>query len=335
MAGEDAKRLSGQDNAVDFFKDFKIAQTEVFEWLRDEYRSFHREPTRVQRDVDAVNGDTWYKNYQIKECEGSDKSSLCNGAHVKHEQSKNEKHAPEISELFDELDGKDKATWSGRARSEGELQQPANRRVDNDDSATRINDKNMKVEHLLPLSHHHELSGSNYSPSQLNVEARLSAKQFLAKQQNAIHEIEMKHQHLPNADGGEEQTLSKSQAKQLNENQLRPASSNSNFPSMLNVDTSSGKRKRSSGQPQHFDDQSSPEKNDLFDEVDEKLSKKEQQGFETLHRVKRRDVKLNEINRIMEQESKEFKKFLQSQFNETGSGENNKTLSSFSFISLI
>src|SRR5690349_12028008 len=239
-----------------------MAQTEVFEWLRDEYRS-HGVPTRVQRDVDAVNGDTWYKNYQIKECEGSNKSSFCNGAHVKHEQeSKTEKHVPEISDLFDELDERDKASWS--RRDDGEQQKSTHR--EDDDSGKRINDKNMKLEHLFPVSKHHELSGSNYSLDQLNVEARLSAKQFLAKQQNAIHEIEMKHQHLPNADD-EKATLNK--PIQLNENQLRPTSSNSNFPLMLNIDTSSSKRKRSSGQPQHFDDQSSPKKNDLFDEVDE------------------------------------------------------------------
>lgn len=310
IVGRDALH-SGQEDAADFFKDFKTAQMEVFEWLRNEYR-YNGAPKRVQRDVDAVSGDTWYKNYQIKECEGSDKSSFCNGAYVKHEQDKSEKHVPEISELFD------KTTWSGRARDGGELKEPSHR-VDNDDFAKRINDKNMKVEHLFPLSYHHELSGSNYSfLNQLNVDARLSAKQFLAKQQNAIHEIEMKHQHLPN-DADDEETPSKKLAE-LNENQLRPASSNSNFPSAFNIDTSSNKRKRSSsGQPQHFDDQSSQKKNDLFDEVNEKLSKKEQQGFETLLRVKRssrRDVNMNEINRMMEKESMELKKFLKSETNE-------------------
>lgn len=316
IVGEDALH-SGQEDAVDFFKNFETAQTEVFEWLRNEYRS-HGAPKRVRRDVDAVSGDTWYKNYQIKECERSDKSSFCNVAQLKHEQDKNEKHAPEISELFDELNEKDKTTWSGQARDGRELREPSHR-VDDNDFAKRINDKNMKVEHLLPLSYHHELSGSNYSLNQFNAEARLSAKQFLAKEQNAIHEIEMKHQHLPSA-ADDEGTPSQNPVE-LNENQLRSASSNSNFPSKLNIDTSSGKRKRSPGQPQHFDDQSSQKKNDLFDEVDQKLSKKEQQGFGTLLRVKRRDVNKNEINRMMEKESIEFKKFLKSQTIEVDSGE--------------
>lgn len=321
IAGEDALH-SGQGDAIDFFKDFETEQKEVFEWLRDEYRS-HGVPMRVQRDVDAINGDTWYLNYQIKECEGNDKSSLCNGAHVKQSGKNGEKHAPEISDLFDDSDKGDKATWSGRARGDdGKLQEPVARREDDDDSARRINDKNMELAHLFPVGFHHELSRSNYSLSQLNVEARLSAKQFLAKQQNAIHEIEMKHQHLHD----DEDTPSQKPAE-LNDNQLRPASSNSNFPLGLNVDTSSGKRKRSSGQPQHFDDQSSQKKNDLLNEVDEKLSKKEQQGLEMLHRVKRRrrrDVNMKEINRMMEKESAELKSFFKSQLNGTEMGEQQK-----------
>lgn len=268
------------DDATEFFKDFESAQKEVFEWLRDEYR-FRRMPTRFQRDVDSVNGDTWYKNYQIKECQsGSNKSSFCKSHH------ENEKHAPEISELFDDLDKKDKATWSDGEK----LQLPTHRDGTDEDDAGRINDKNMKVEqqqqHLPPVSDHREQSVSNYSP----IEARLSAKQFMVKDKNAIHEIEMKHQHL--ADDGRE---SSKNMMGLSEIRLR-TSSNSNFPFAFNLDTSSGDIKRSADQMQtgqqqrrQLDDQVEQKKNDLFDEADEKLSRHEQQGLQALHRVKRRD----------------------------------------------
>lgn len=275
-------------------------------------------PTRLQRDVDAVNGDTWYKNYQIKECQSSsNKSSFCKGHHVG--QKENEKHAPEISELFDELDKKDKVSWSTSKEeaNDGEkLQLPTHRdglNNNEDDGAERINDENMKQQHLFPVSDHRDLSGSNYSP---NIEARLSAKQFLAKQQNAVHEIEMKHQHL--ATNGDARESSKKMMG-LSEIQLRDTSSNSNFPFAFNLDTSSssGDMKRSSGQkqqnPQHFDDQVDQKKNDLFDEVNEKLSRHEQQGLQTIHRVKRRDpseISMELINRLSKEKLEEF---LQSQ----------------------
>lgn len=282
-------------------------------------------PTRLQRDVD-FNGDTWYKNFQIKECQSSsNKSSFCKGKH--HGANENEQHAPEISELFDELDKKDKVTWSKekeeKKKSDGEkLQLPTHRDGQSNNDAGRINDENMKQEHqqqqhLFPVSDQRELSGSNYSP---NIEARLSAKQFLAKQQNAIHEIEMKHQHLATSDseGGRE---SSKKMMGLNEIQLRDTSSNSNFPFAFNLDTSSSTAdmKRSSGQKQqqknlqHFDDQVDQKKNDLFDEVDEKLSKHEQQGLQTVHRVKRREasgISMEVINRLSKEKLEEF---LQSQ----------------------
>jgi hypothetical protein len=245
----------------------------VFEWLRDEYR-FQRMPTRLQRDV---NGDTWYKNYQIKECQsGSNKSSFCERHH---------ENVQEISELFDDSNERDEATWSDGEK----LQLPTHHDDTVENDAGRINDKNMKVEqqqqHLPPVSDQR----SNYSP----IEARLSAKQFLAKQQNAIHEIEMKHQHLPN-DGRE----STEKLMGLSEIRLRSGtSSNSRFPFGSALDTSSGDVKRSADQKQtaqqprqQLDDQLEQKKNDLFDEADEKLSRHEQQGSEEVHRVKRRDV---------------------------------------------
>lgn len=294
---------------MEFFKEFEIAQAEVFQWIRDEYR-LHRMPMRRQRDVDAVNGDTWYKNYQIKECQTSNKSSFCNGFHVKHEQQQQkqmekEEHAPEISELFDELDKEDKpTTWTDE-----KLHSPTHR-----GGAGRINDKNMKVDQLFPVSDHRELSGSNYSPNQLNIGARLSAKQFLAKQQNAIHEIELKHQHLDVVDDADSQPT----PSDLNENQLRATSSNVNFPPFtFNLDTSSSDTKRSSvnglSGHQQLDDQLDPKKNDLFDELNQKLSKQEQQGLKMLNRVKRRDINVDVINRMMTNENFDLEKFMKSE----------------------
>lgn len=286
-------------------------------------------PTRFQRDVDAVNGDTWYRNYQIKECQASNKSSFCSGHQVKHEQQeKDEKHAPEISELFDDLDKKDENSWSTAGTRDGEKLQKPTRHGDDENVVAGINDKNMKLEHLFPVSDHRELSGSNYNPNQFNVAARLNAKHFLAKQQNAVHEIELKHQHLvDDADDGEipsEKTIEQSG------NQLRTTSadtsSNSNFPFSFNLDSSSGDMKRSSGQKQqkhqHFDDQLDQKKNDLSDEVDEKLSKQEQQGLQTLHRVKRRDIGMDEINRLMTKANFNFEEFLQSHMSEDGKRNN-------------
>ena len=222
---------------------------------------------------------------------------------MKHDQEKSEKNVPEISEMFDDLNKKDEPR-----KASDKLQEPTH----HIDVADRINGENMKVDHLLPMSDHRELSGSNYSPNQFNIEARLSAKQFLAKQQNVVHEIELKHKHL-DADDGDAPVQ---RTSELNENQLRAdTSSNSNFPFTFSLDTSSSDTKRSSGQrqkPQHFDDQLDQKKNDLFDEVNEKLSKKEQQGLETLHRVKRRDVNKEEINRLLTNEKFNFGEFLQS-----------------------
>jgi hypothetical protein len=274
-------------------------------------------PTRHQRDVvDAVNGDTWYKNYQIKECQGSNKSSFCNGFHSKQQQQRNNgetKHVPEISELFDELDEKDKPTTTWRTSNVEKLHDD----VAGSAGVRRINDKNMKVDHLpLPLSDvsdQHKLLpiSTNYDPNQLNIEARLNAKTFLAKQQNTIREIEMKHQHLSDNDDD---------AKKLSENQLHhDSSSNSNFPFTFNLNTSPVEDvKRSSGQrqksptPQHFDDQLSQKKNDLFDELDQKLSKSEQEGSQTLHRVKRRDIDSNVINRLMSEGKFNIEEFMKS-----------------------
>ena len=160
----------------------------------------------------------------------------------------------------------------------------------------------MKQQQMLSaMSDQRESSVSNYSPNQLSIESRLSAKQFLAKQQNAIHEIELKHQHLD--DKNEQKPADK--LMELNENQLAYTSSNSNFPSTFNLDTSSSMEivKHSSGQQQisHFDDQLEQKKNELLDEVNEKLSKNEQQGLlHALHRVKRRDIiNMDLINQLI------------------------------------
>lgn len=275
-------QASDDEDAEEFFKELESAQDEIFRWIRDEYRM----PTRRQRDVDAVNGDTWYKNYQIKECQTSNKSSLCNGYHVKHEQQlEMEKHAPEISDLFDELD-KPATTWMEK------LPSPTH-------GDERINDGNMKAEHLP------DHRGPNDA---LHVEARLNAKQFLAKQQNAVHEIEMKHRHLPVGDT-------------LNGNQLRVASSNNNFPSTFALHASSTDDMGQQQKPPRLDDQLEQKRNDLLDEVDVKLSGKEQES-RTLHRVKRRDAGMNVINRLMTSGKFDVEEFLKSLENSDGDKNN-------------
>lgn len=327
------KLFQTNDDDVDFFfKEFETAKKEVFEWIRDEYR-LRRMPMRrrrQQREVDAVNGDTWYRNYQIKECQGNNKSSFCDGRqHMKHDQEV--KHVPEISDRFGELldDDKPPPTTTTKIHNDGEKLRPA--------ATTSV-----KTQHLFhPVSDHRRQpsSKSNYDP----IEARLSAKHYLAKEQNAIHEIEMKHQqqhaHLPAAavagtddDGNNDEATSNNDM--LNGNQLPATSSNSNFPSFtFHLDTSSGEVKRSSSstgqqqkqQQKHFDDQLSHKKNDLFDEVNEKLSRSEQQGLETLLRVKRSEIiDVNEINRMMTKRNINFEDFLKS--NENGDGKTIKRL---------
>lgn len=278
-------------------KDFEVSQKSVFQWIRDEYR-LQQMPTRLQRDVGSLNGDTWYKNYQIKECQTSNKSSFCNGYHVKHEQQL--EHAPQISELFDDLD---KPAMSGRSDSK-------KIHSNGDDAAAeRINDKtmkNFKPEQVAPVSDRREVVDSNYSPK---IGGLLNTKQFLAKQQNAIREIEMKHQHLSSTDDAK--TPPKEELMELNGNQLQGTSSNSHFPFTFHLDTSSGDTVNGlNGQPQHFDDQLSQKKNELSDELDLKLSQQEQSDLPMLHRVKRDDANMDVINRLMT--SRELENFLQS-----------------------
>lgn len=201
------------------------------------------------------------------------------------------------------------------------------------------NDKTMnagwQVQMLQDVSNHyrshHTNTDSNYNA---NIEGRLNTKISLAEQQNAIHEIGLKYQHLRddennNKNNEHELTTDKVQAENfLNENQLLvddtiELSSNNNFQPekwtsydnnfhSVSIDSSSlpqlfhvNDAKRSSGHMQkqskavgHYDDQMSKEKNDLWDEIGEKLSKAEQQGLQLVPfypRVKRRDA-INQSN---------------------------------------
>jgi hypothetical protein len=167
---------------------------------------------------------------------------------------------------------------------------------------------------------HHTKTDSNYNA---NIEGRLNTKMSLASEQNAIHEIGLKYQHLRNDDddngvSSNSKSIDKFQAENLlNENQLLDeieSSSNNDFQpeqwlSHDNVIDSSPEQQQqqqqqqyplkrsSSGQMQkqsQLADQESVKKNDLWDEIEEKLSKTEQQGLHQslvpLHRVKRRDA---------------------------------------------
>jgi hypothetical protein len=80
---------------------------------------------------------------------------------------------------------------------------------------------------------------------------------------------------------------------ELSGNQLRAdTSSNSNFPlaSSLARYIIDDDVVNNSGSDFGFDAQLDQKGNDLFDEVDEKLSGKEQQGLPTLQRVERREI---------------------------------------------
>lgn len=164
------------------------------------------------------------------------------------------------------------------------------------------------VSNHYPHRSHHTKADSNYNA---NIEGRLNTKMSLASEQNAIHEIGLKYQHLRD---NNELTADKDHVAEnlLSEKQLLDvieSPSNNNFQqpqkwSSYDDDSSSPQLlhasdlKRSSTadqmQRRRFDDQTSKEKNELWDEIEDKLSKTEQ--LVPLHRVKRRDV-INQSNR--------------------------------------
>lgn len=194
-------------------------------------------------------------------------------------------------------------------------------KLHNNGELSENNDASWQVQLLQDVSNHyphrshHTKTDSNYNA---NIEGRLNTKMSLASEQNAIHEIGLKYQHLRE---NNELTTDKVLAAKnlLSEKQLLDvieSPSNNNFqqpekwasydddsssPQLL--DASDLKRSSLAGQTQrrHFDDQTSHEKNDLWDEIEDKLSKTEQQGLQQqqlvpLHRVKRRDV-INQLKR--------------------------------------
>ncbi|KAG5684840.1 hypothetical protein PVAND_014051 [Polypedilum vanderplanki] len=230
----------------------------------------------MKRENSVESGEDWYKNFQ---CRADNKS--CN-IQISEQ--------PKESKIVVEKLQKPK--------------QPERQKEEN-------NEKNMAKQVLLSghrhYFHHDAAESSNDNADAIN--RLLHAKTSLASQQNEIHEIELKHQHLTTS-----ATFLENEKFSLNENQLletqpviNEESSNGNFHSS-NFDTSlssSERGKRSSGQKQkHYDDQFNLKKNTLYDELlelnDSEVGKQHQQwerySNEPHNRVKRRDV-INQINR--------------------------------------
>lgn len=305
----------GNDSS-ECFESFHMAKIDIFKWIEDEYQSIFKGKSpiltlqdRIKRE--SLDGETDYIMFLQNE-RRSDKSY----------QNKENSHVE-----VPKLPLKNVAEIPSNTEKE-KIQSKAEKLYSNNNSG-KYSENNVKtmnagtewqVQLLQDMSNHfeshHTKTDSNYDAS---IEGRLNTKLSLASEQNAIHEIGLNYQHLRNDD---EFTTEKVHAeKLLNENQLShqiESSLNNNFhqiwsPYNSPTDSPSPPQlltgKRSTGQMQkqlknrhnHYqrDDQMSNKKNDLWDEIEEKLSKTEQQGlhqsFVPLHRVKRRDV-INQMN---------------------------------------
>ncbi|XP_070506864.1 histone H2B.v2-like [Chironomus tepperi] len=322
------------NDSSEFFQQLKNAQTEVFEWLQDEFHFYLNDnnPARIKRDIVAENGDDWYRNF---ECRVNNKScSIGMPLNDVGHRSVNK-----ISELLGNVDLVQKHRIQSTMRYNrvdddvGEkLQAPKPHNNDNG----RINDKNMEGEieqqkqHLAyDVSDHRTNIHAKNSNDNSAINGLLNVRASIAAKENEIHEIEMRHQkHLTDSSSSSSSMLPDSTSSHtsstyldenlLNDNQLDDVdkreqnlqhkreqhrqmmineyTSNSNFHS--NHDTSlENDVKRSSGQKQiHYDDQLDTKQNNLYDELKDMSNFQHQMRFnEPHHRVKRRDV-INQIN---------------------------------------
>lgn len=308
---QEQHQCRANDDTSECFERFRTAKSEVFKWLEDEYRLIleggggNSMRTMQQRERrEALDGDAEYKKFLENERRVNDKSYPNDGQVESHlEVSKVmlpplyrdavEQHAEQIQSKVEKL------------HNNGELS-------DNNDASWQMQLLQDVSNHYHPHRSHHTETDSNYNA---NIEGRLNTKMSLASEQNAIHEIGLKYQHLRE---NNELTTEKDHAAEnlLSEKQLLDVielPSNNNFqqpekwasydddsslPQLLHASDLKRSSMASQMQRRHFDDQTSHEKNDLWDEVDDKLSKTEQQGLQLvpLHRVKRRDV-INQSNR--------------------------------------
>jgi hypothetical protein len=269
-----------------------MAENEIFPWLRDEHHLIskgenstwilHHHHKHWRRD--ALDGEAEYRKFVQNERRVNNKSSR-NG-------QKSQMEVPEV-----DIDASALKVEQIQSKVE---------KLQGNEEMSENNDKTMnaqwQVQLLQDVSNHYRANkaDSNY------IEGRLNAKMSLASERDALNEIGTKYRHLldnnKHPKNADDENL-------LNENQLHNdiESSNYNFlPEKWStyehrpvIDSSSWKQfgvgdvKRSSGQLQNHqkqqqptDDQLSSKRNDLWDEIDEKLSKNEQQ-LVPLHRVKR------------------------------------------------
>lgn len=277
-----------------------MTKNEIFPWLRDEYHLILKGENYMwilqhhheHQKRDALDGEVEYRKFVQNERRVNNKSSR-NG----------QKSQMEVPEVYTDAP----ALRVEKIQSNVE-------KLHGNEEMSENNDKTMNARWQAQLlqdtsNHYHaNKADSNY------IEGRLNAKMSLASERDTIHEIELKYQHLLD---NNKQPKNTDDENLLNENQLHNIeSSNDNFqPEKWStyehgsaIDSSSWKKfqvgdvKRSSGQQQNHqeqhrltDDQLSSKRNDLWDEIDEKLSKNEQQ-LVPHHRVKR-DV-INQWNKL-------------------------------------
>ena len=181
----------------------KNAQTEVFEWLQDEFHFYLNDniPARIKRDIVAENGDDWYRNF---ECRVNNKScsigmSFNDGG---------QRGVKKISGLLGNVERVDNVKQKQRIQST-----MRNNRVDDDvgeklhapkphnNDNGRINDKNMEGEiqqqeqHLaFDVSDHRTNIHAENSNDNSAINGLLNVRASIAAKENEIHEIEMRHQ---------------------------------------------------------------------------------------------------------------------------------------------
>jgi hypothetical protein len=292
--------------AAEYFEELRVAENEVFKWLRDEYRSLLHDDNddddddnrsaRVRRDVES--GEDWYKNFQ---CQADNKS--CDGQISEQQPPPQQQQQQRRRLLANRLNGEKLQQQRQRHR------EPANGKIMNE-----LVQQQVMSGHRAYL--HHDVADKSSGNDADAINRLLHAKTSMAAQKNDVREIELKHQHLtaPSASSSflDDETFA------LNENQLRAEtqaaingpSLNGNFhspdlDSSLEGAAAFIREKRSSGQKQQqqrYDDQFNLARNTLFDELRDdnagngRQRQQQQDSNEPRNRVKRRDA-INQINR--------------------------------------
>lgn len=294
------------NDSSEFFLELKSAQTDVFQWLQDEFHNYlgDQNPARQRRDTTADNGDDWYRNF---ECRVNNKSCSIGMPF-------NDNNGQQQSR------GGKKKIIANHSRQERIQSTSRNEKLHfpnyrNDDNARMndvkgMNDEQQQQHLVVDVSDHHAAKNSNDNSA---INGLLNVRASIAARQNEIHEIELKHQqHLAVSSPStySEETL-------LNDNQLDDVGSQqqqqqtiNEYSSNINLQPNSdaslvGNGNHLSGQKQmHYDDQIDTKQNDLLDELKDMPPYQQQilEFNEPHHRVKRRDA----INRMSYGSGREF-----------------------------